>query len=208
LVKLVTGSNKDRYAALLDGMFKDRKRVFVDRLKWDVPVVDGVYERDQYDHDQAVYLIAADPESGGHLGSMRLLSTTGPHLLKEVFPELCEGEMPMGEDVWEVTRLCTAPGLKHIDPREVRRQLSVAMIEFALLYGVSRLTFLTHMEYISRLLGIGWECRPLGLPKEVAGQLVGAMEISITQATLQTVRMVLHGRKTPILELIGIADAA
>ena len=209
MVKLVTGTNKDRFATLLDGMFRDRKRVFVDRLKWDVPVVDGIYERDEYDTDESVYLISPDPKTGAHMGSMRYLKTTGPHLLKDVFPNLVEGELPIGEDVWEITRLCTSPDVKGEDARNVRRHLSIAMIEFAILYGASRLTMMTHMDYLSHLLAVGWECRPLGMPHEYAGQMLGAMEISITPATLRTVRTLFGGgAQVPVLELEGVNKAA
>jgi N-acyl-L-homoserine lactone synthetase len=209
VVKLVTHANKDRFAPLLDGMFRDRKRVFVDRLKWDVPVVDGIYEMDQYDTQDTVYLIVDDPKTGAHRGSVRLLPTTGPHMLKEIFPELCEGEVPIGPDVWEATRICTAPDLKDIDPRHVRRLIYIATFEFALLYGVSRVTILTHMDYLSRLLAFGWECRPLGLPREYSGQKLGAMEFGITPTSLQAMRAMFHnGDRTPVLEIEGITKAA
>jgi acyl-homoserine lactone synthase len=208
VVSLVTGVNKGRFERQLDSMFRDRKRVFVDRLKWDIPVVDGVYEKDEFDTDDAVYLIAWDRATGAHVGSMRLKSTAGPHLLRDVFPSLCEGEIPVGEDVWEVTRLCTTPDLKNVDPRNVRRHLSVAMVEFALLYGISRLTLLTHVDYLSRLLAVGWECRPLGMPQEFDGQTLGAMEIGITPTTLKTLRALFGGTRLPVLEVEGIAEAA
>jgi N-acyl-L-homoserine lactone synthetase len=209
VVKLVTGSNKDRFGPLLDGMFRDRKKVFVDRLKWDVPVIDGIYEKDEFDTDDAVYLISPDARTGEHQGSMRFLSTAGPHLLRDVFPMLCEGEPPIGDDVWEITRLCTATTVKGEDARNVRRHLSIAMIEFALIYGGTRLTMVTHMDYLSHLLAVGWECRPLGMPHEYAGQMLGAMEIAITPATLQTVRSLFGGGdRVPVLELEGLVRAA
>ena len=58
-------------------MFEDRKSVFVDLLKWDVPVLDGRFELDQFDDEHATYIIVAD-ESGDHLGSARLLPTDAP----------------------------------------------------------------------------------------------------------------------------------
>ena len=209
MVKLVTGTNKDRFEPLLDSMFRDRKKIFVDRMKWTGSIVEGDRERDAFDTDQAVYLIAVDPQTGLHQGSMRYLPTTGPHLLKEVFPMLCEGELPVGEDIWEITRLCTRPDIKGEDARNVRRHLSIAMIEFAILYGASRLTMVTHMDYLSHLLAVGWECRPLGMPHEYVGQMLGAMEISITPATLQTVRTLFGGgARVPVLELEGVNKAA
>ena len=43
-------------------MHRDRKKIFVDALKWDVPVVDGQYEIDQFDTDDAIYLLASMPQ--------------------------------------------------------------------------------------------------------------------------------------------------
>src|SRR3546814_4823548 len=55
---------------LLRSMFADRKRLFVDLLGWDIPVVDGQYEIDQFDNVHTVYLIVAD-DDGGHAASIR-----------------------------------------------------------------------------------------------------------------------------------------
>ena len=49
-----------------------RKRVFVDLLKWGVPVLDGTWELDQFDNEEAIYIVIADA-GGRHLGSARLL---------------------------------------------------------------------------------------------------------------------------------------
>jgi N-acyl-L-homoserine lactone synthetase len=208
VVKVISVANKHRFAPLLDSMFRDRKTTFVDKLKWNVPVVDGIYEKDQFDNDDAVYLVATNREGNKHISSMRLLPTSRPHLLSDVFPQLCDGELPRGEDIWEVSRICTAPDLKE-DARTARRHMSIALIEFALLYGATRLTLVSHMEYLSRLLALGWECRPLGYGKEVFGQAMGAMEISVTQTTLDMVRKMFgNGVRVPVLELEGVSIAA
>ena len=46
------GPSEDR---ALRTMFEDRKSVFVDLLKWDVPVIDGRFEVDEFDDEQATY---------------------------------------------------------------------------------------------------------------------------------------------------------
>ena len=45
---------------VMRGMFAARKQVFVDLLKWDVPVLGGAYEIDQFDDAHAHYLVLAD----------------------------------------------------------------------------------------------------------------------------------------------------
>jgi hypothetical protein len=46
------GPSEDR---VLRTMFEDRKSVFVDLLNWDVPVIDGRFELDAFDDEQATY---------------------------------------------------------------------------------------------------------------------------------------------------------
>lgn len=206
MVDVVTANNRRNFRPVLDGMHRDRKQVFVDQLKWDIPVVDGQFEKDQFDNDDAIYLVATDPQRTRHLASVRLLPSTGPHLLGDVFPYLCEGEVPRGDDVWEITRLCSSPA-RDFDVKLVRRRLATAMVEFALLYGIQRYTCITHVPYLSYLLAVGWECEPLGMPQTVGDSLIGALSINITPATLQLFRQKMKSR-VPVLQLDHIAHAA
>lgn len=105
LSTLSAGNGED---AMLRAMFAARKRVFVDLLKWDVPVLAGQYEVDQFDDPHANYLILTDTD-GGHLGSARLLETERPHILDTLFPELCDLPLPRGPGVREITREVLTP---------------------------------------------------------------------------------------------------
>lgn len=185
MLRIITGLARSQHGELLAQMHRDRKRVFVDRLGWNIPVLEGEFEIDQFDGQAAVYLIATD-ELGRHAGSLRLLPTAGPHLLSEVFPQLCERGVPRGPDVWEITRLCTAPDLA--DARPVRRDLMLGVIEFAILHGITRYTCMTHVPYLSAVLAAGWDCEPLGLPQEDGGVMVGALAINMTPETLSLMR--------------------
>jgi N-acyl-L-homoserine lactone synthetase len=196
MVHVVTAENRDEYAAALAGMHRDRRRVFVDRLGWDVPVVDSEYEIDQFDTEYAIYLLDLDAE-GRHQGSIRLLPTTRPHLLSDVFPHLCEKGAPSDPQTWEITRLCTSPDAH--DPKGTGRRLTIAVTEFALLYGLRRYSCMTHLDFLSRVLAVGWDCEPLGLPQaDDKGLSVGAIVINMTPETLSLVRA-RTGSTTPVL---------
>ena len=186
MIQLIEAADRPAFESQLAEMYRERKRVFVDRLGWEVPVVAGEFEIDQFDTDRAVYVLALDP-GGAQLGSARLLPSTGPTLLSEVFPHLCERGVPEGDDVWEITRMCTHPGIA--DAKLVRQKLMVGMVEFALLNGIRRFTLVSHLPYLSALLAIGWDCEPLGLPQEHAGQMVGALVVNVTPDTLSLLRM-------------------
>ena len=83
-IKLVTGMDFKNHEPLLNEMFTARKRLFADRLGWDVTIDENGWETDQYDPLHPLYLIATD-EKGSHVGSLRLLPTTGDTMLRDVF---------------------------------------------------------------------------------------------------------------------------
>lgn len=189
MVHIIHRGNRAARRETLLAMHADRKQVFVDRLKWDVPVVDGRYEIDGFDDAHAVYLVAEDPRTGMHLGSVRLLPTTRRHILGDLFPMLVEGEVPRGPDIFEVTRLCTSPRLADWEAHNaVRERLATALIEYALTTGITRYTMMTHVAYLSQLLATGWDVEPLGLPKEVGGQMLGALQVNVKAETLAIFR--------------------
>src|SRR3546814_21048105 len=95
MVKLITAQNAAEHQNLMRAMHRDRKRIFIDLLTWDLPH-EADFALDQFDADDAEYLIVEDPRSGDHLASLRLLRTDRPHLVSEVFPFHFEGEKPQG----------------------------------------------------------------------------------------------------------------
>lgn len=200
MATVITSSNRQNHGACIAGMHADRKRVFVDMLKWDVPVVDGLYEMDEYDTEEAIYLIVQDGVNGAHLGSVRIVPTSGAHLLGDKFAFLCAGAVPSGPDIWEITRLCTAPGLPRETASRVRQQLALSLVEFALIGGITRYTMMTHMALLSGVLATGWDCEPLGLPAEIGGEMVGALLVTINPATLAKLRHQWNFRQ-PVLRL-------
>jgi len=204
MIQLVTADDRPQFDRQLKQMFRERKRVFVDRLGWEVPVVDGEFEIDQFDTADAVYFLALDI-NGAQLGSCRLLPTTGPHLMSEVFPHLCERGVPRGADTWEITRMCTTPAAGPM-PKPVRQELMRAMVEFALLYGIKRFTLVSHLAYLSAILAGGLDTEPLGLPQVHGDQTVGALAINVTPESLAYLRQ-RSGRAQPVLRW-EVRDAA
>lgn len=185
-------------APIRSAMLKDRKTVLIDRLGWDLESPDGLHEIDGYDGDSTLYLVVHQQQTGRHLGSVRLLPSTGPHMLGDVFPHLCADGVPVGPDVWEITRLVTAPGLSRAEALQVRRQLSLALFEHALDHGITRYTMVTHMPWLAGLLTIGWDAEPLGLPHGEGEQAVAAMQILVDADTLVRLRAA-WGVSAPVL---------
>ncbi|CAN5173001.1 N-acylhomoserine lactone synthase [soil metagenome] len=168
--------------AVMRGMFAARKAVFVDLLKWHVPVLEGRYEVDQFDTAHARYLIMTDRE-GQHLGSARLLPTTKPHILDTLYPQLCAEGPPCSEQVYEITRFCLDRGLRADDRRIVRNMLVGMLVDHALATGIVAYTAIAEMGWFQQILAFGWRCRPLGLPQVLDGSMLAALRIEVTGET-------------------------
>ncbi len=167
---------------VLRAMFAARKSVFVDLLKWDVPILEGAYEIDQFDDEHAHYLVLTD-DDGTHLGSARLLPTRRPHILDTLYPELCEDTPPRGEAIFEITRFCLDRRLRALDRRAVRDTLVAAIVDHALEHRIARYTAIAELNWFQQILAFGWDCMPLGLPCIVDGKALAAVQIAITART-------------------------
>ena len=164
------------------GMFAARKSVFVDLLRWEVPVVEGRYEIDQFDNEHACYLILSNAD-GAHLGSTRLLPTQRPHILDTFYASLCEHDPPRGAAIFEITRFCLDRQLRAIERRMVRDTLVAALADHALESGIERYSAIAEVRWLQQILAFGWRCLPLGLPQLIDGRMLGALEIAVTSDT-------------------------
>lgn len=182
MVALLTSTLATSEDATLRAMFAARKSVFVDLLKWNLPIADGKFEIDEFDDQHARYLILLS-DAGNHLASARLLPTSRPHILSTLFPELCEGAVPSDAASFEITRFCIDRSLRAEQRRKMLHQLVTAIVEHALSDGIRRYTAVTDMAFLQQVLSFGWECRPLGLPVANKTRMLGALEIGIDAAT-------------------------
>jgi len=145
--------------AILDEIFELRHRVFFETLKWAVHSQNGK-EKDLYDSLKAAYITSG---SNGHVdGTMRLLPTTGPYMLKNTFPQLLQGEAPpRSSKVWEISRFAVE-GQKDIHRASGTLNLNTLLIlrklyDFGIENGLSHFVFVTSAA-LERLL------KRIGLP--------------------------------------------
>jgi len=189
MVYAISHANSFQFDHQLDTMFRDRKRVFVDRLKWNVPVVDGVYEKDQFDTEDATYIVCADAKSGAHQASLRLIPSLKPHMLRDVFSVLCEDGVPIGADIWEMTRICLSPNLARAEAREAFGHIWLGALEFGIDQGISVMTGLTHGPMFSNILAAGIDIEPLGPTRLFEGLPYAALQTRINAKVLERDRV-------------------
>ena len=190
MIDVVLPENRLEHAALLMQMHHDRKRVFVDRLGWQLASPQSWLEVDDFDNECAVYLVARSPITGAHAGSVRLLPSTGKHMLASLFPGLCAGGVPVADDCWEISRLVTSPpDVAGTSVIKVHRLLALALLEFAGLNSIRRYTLVAETHRVPALLSIGWSVTPLGLSSEYLSQKLQALEIAVEERTRRDLRM-------------------
>lgn len=180
MMQLIAPEWHQAFAAERGEMHRLRTRVFQGRLGWGVKVVDGA-EVDDFDAVGPVYLLLRGQE-GGIQGCVRLLPTTGPTMLRDVFPELLAGRSaPVANDIWESSRFAldlppkaaeTAGGLAM-----ATYMLFAGMIEFGLARSLIDIVTVTDVRVERILRRAGWPLRRIGEPrligetKAVAGYL-------------------------------------
>lgn len=189
MIDLVLPETRLSYASALMQMHQHRKQVFVDRFGWRLQAPGSWLEVDEFDNEFAVYLLARSVE-GRHQGSVRLLPSTRSHMLQSVFGDLCSDGVPVAEDCWEISRLVTDPAdAAGKTVLKVHRLLALALVEFAVWNDIKRYTLVAEASRVPVLLSVGWSVLPLGLPTQLGGETLQALQINVSPTTLEEMRM-------------------
>jgi acyl homoserine lactone synthase len=183
----------DDHAALLDQMFKLRRRVFIEQLHWNVQSV-GEQERDAYDDMQPVYLLWVNDSHQVLYGCIRLMPTTGPTLLYDVFRKTFPESLDLiAPDIWEGTRMCVDetriaedhPGLH---TSKAYCLMLLALCECALEHGIHTMisNYEPHLKRIYRCAGA--EVQELGRADGFGKLPVCCGTFEVSQAILNKMR--------------------
>lgn len=188
MVFIANAENRCLFGPDLEEMHRHRKVVFVDRAGWRVPVL-ADRETDAYDRADTMYLLAKEGPDGGLLASVRLLTTTAPHLMSDLFAAACRGGVPRGPTIWEVSRFCTTPVIHdRILRLKLLWEMICAVMETALVYGIDQVVFVANRALLPLAIGCGWDARALGATLRDANDEMTAVVAAITPEGLRRVR--------------------
>lgn len=157
MIVFITPDNKAKYKEELNQTYRIRKKLLVDKLKWDLKCYEDK-EIDQFDHEDACYLVYKDV-SGQVRGVMRLTPTLSPNLTQDIFGDhVPEGFKDTDPKLWEASRFCMATD--ELDPlsrtkREGTYEIYAAMEEFALTHGIKNLLFVAAIPVERMMQHIG-----------------------------------------------------
>jgi len=184
MITIIQNAQTAEQHRLLEKAYRLRHAIFVDELGWENVVGRDGLEIDQFDTPSAVHVLAMSGDD--LLGYIRMLPTTEPHLLSDVFRDLCEDILPRGPHIWEATRYCTAKEFRESQSTEltVRRELLYATVKWALENNVSQFLFEFDPYRMLRLIQYHFRITTLGLPRKVHGEDVVAALGLLDERTL------------------------
>lgn len=192
MIIAINASEKADHPALLRSMFELRTEVFHDRLGWEVILTDGL-EIDRFDLADPLYLLSVD-DYGKLKGCLRLLPTTGPNMLRDVFSVL----LPPGETVespliWESTRFCVSKeALAERTPNLVNRttaELLSGLFEIAQKAGIATIVSV-YDAMMKRILDrAGCHAEIIGAPQRIGKVMAYAGLFEVSDAMIAQIQL-------------------
>ena len=170
---LVYGDDLFDFPGLANQMFCDRRAQFADAYGWELDVDKLGREIDQYDLMNPLYLILRDQE-GRHIGSTRLMPTTGPTMIADHFSDLTDGVQIESPTIWETTRFFIAD--RGADSVRNAAALMWAGCQLALRSGIEFYVGITGAHMTRVFAACGWPCDIIGeRTDEKDGHLVACL---------------------------------
>lgn len=167
------------------GLGAFRHRVFIQRLGWALPDTgeNDTSEWDQFDRRETVHIVALEP-GPSVCGCARLMPTTGPYLLRDLFPGLAGSrEPPQSPLIWELSRFAASRSAgSQADSARGMRLFPYALALAASLGATSVIGVVTHSA--ARLYRqSGLELRNFAPADETHAQPFLACTIDLTPTT-------------------------
>ena len=191
----------------LEGMFRLRHEVFKERLDWEVGCQNG-RERDMFDDLDPVYIVCED--EGEVLGSWRLLPTTKPYMLKDVFPELLHGmPAPEAPDVWEISRFAVSKRVVGNESmgsiKKVTNLLLEQLFAFAARRDITRIVAVSDVRFERILKRAGLLTNRFGPPLQIGITKAVSGYADVTDLNLRRMQLGLAKAETATMYELPLA---
>lgn len=176
------GAKSELAPDVVRSMQRLRHETFVERLRWSLPLLEGV-EQDEFDTDDTVYFIVHDVDEDV-TACARILPTTKPYMLTELFAELLGGRAPPHDAaVWELSRFATS--VRHSGTGRVLALSSAtlnlleAVFQFGRDNGIRRLVLVTSTALERLLLRARLDIERLGAPVQMVDGCAVALAVAV-----------------------------
>ena len=210
MIKLIAGSHRADFPREIAEMHEIRKRTFYDRLHWQVKTL-RTWEIDEFDALNPLYLISIGP-TGAVRGSVRLLPTTGPNMLADIFPELLpDGTRIESATIWESSRFSVdqEAALERSENllNRTTGELLIGIVEVGLLAGLTEVVSVYDAMFARILKRANCAAELIGKPARIGDIMGYAALFEISERMLGNLRKA-AGISAPVLEETSIAQLA
>ena len=189
MIVVVTWENKDQYHHYIEQSYKLRHEVFNKRLGWDVQS-HGDKELDYFDMLPGTVYVLHVNELDQVNACARLLPTTGPNMLKDIFPILMDNKEPIcSPRVWESTRF--AVDLSNTPKNEigsVTANMLDGICEVGLAYNLDYIITVTDMAVARILKRCGMNATALGSVHQIGSVKAVAGKFEPSEENLKLLR--------------------
>lgn len=183
MIKIITAHNIANHAELMEKVWRFRHVQFVERLGWRGLASGDGREIDQFDTNDAIHLVVE--KNDAVIGYSRLLRTSGPHLLSDIYPEIMGGRAwPRHDAIYEWTRCISDANAGRLGNVQASHMLITGVLEFCLAAGISGLVVETHPKLVAWMRETGYEVEVLQEPQVLNGVPVVPVHIGMTRAAL------------------------
>lgn len=163
---LIRPRHHHRFRAVLNGSFRLRREVFVDRLGWSLPAagraVETGLEYDEFDDNATSYLVSLGGDQV--IAAVRITPSTAPNLTCDVLAPKIGVTMPRGPHIVEMSRLCADPRLSREERRETMLELRACIGLLFLRNGWTHSIGIGYDRHVQPFIQSGMTVQVLGPP--------------------------------------------
>ncbi len=183
MMHILTAQNADDHPELMEKLWLFRHKQFVERLGWEELRSGDGRETDRFDTDDAIHLVVSRGDAVA--GYTRLLRTSRPHLLSDVYPEIMQGNSwPRGDAIYEWTRCIADDRAGKFGDVQASHLLITGVLEFCLISGIQGMIVETHPKLVTWMLETGYKVETLNVPQMINGVPVVPVYIGATHDAL------------------------
>jgi acyl-homoserine lactone synthase len=170
MIFVLEGSQRRQLGYYFEQMFSLRHRIFIRELGWNLPRSAADREIDEYDVDEAVYLLDIT-DNGALQGTVRLTPSVSCSLVADYFSHLVESDVPPRSPlVYEATRYIFLPLSRRADEnRASKARLLAGMVEWCFAKKLTHLQCIVDMNTFPAWVELVPQTVPLGLPHPYGG---------------------------------------
>jgi N-acyl-L-homoserine lactone synthetase len=156
MIEIIQAGQFGKTKSLIE-MHRVRKLIFKDRMGWDVDISNDELEIDDFDLPETVYILARD-EMMRVAGVWRMLPTTSPSMIRNIWPEFLKTlPIEVSSNTWELSRFgvhAYADGSReHLrSVNKVTAELIVALLKLCIMTNINHV-YTMYNQQIAKSVG-------------------------------------------------------